>query len=103
MMRPKVMRDRPWWMTALQWTLWGLIMSLVMGWLSKSRFRAWPTSDAHRLTYPLSTLIMRLMCFVFFTSIAVVSNIVFPNRTTTWWTTSIFVGFALLSAPMILD
>ena len=46
---------------------------------------------------------MGLMCFVFFAGIAVVSNIVVPNKTTTWWTTSIFVGFALLSAPMILD
>ena len=90
-------------MTALQWTLWGLIMSLIMGWLSRRRFRARPTSDAHRLAHPPSTLIIGLMCFVFFAGIAGVSNIVFPNRTTTWWTTSIFVGFALLSALMIID
>ena len=97
------MRDRPCGMTALQWTLWGLIMSLIMGWLSRRRFRARPTSDAHRLAHPPSTLIMGLMCFVFFAGIAVVSNIIVPNKTTTWWTTSIFVGFALLSAPMIID
>jgi hypothetical protein len=83
--------------------LWGLLMSLVMGWLSKRRFRARPTPDARRLAHPSSTLIMGLMCFVFFGGIAGVSNIVFPNRTTTWWTTSIFVGFALLSALMIID
>ena len=103
MIRPKPMNDRPWGMAALQWTVWGLIMSLVMGWLSKSRFRARPTSDARRLAHPLSTLIMGLMCFVFFTGIAVVSNIVVPHRTTTWRTTSIFVGFALLSALMSID
>jgi len=103
MMRPKTMRDRPWGMTALQWTLWGLIMSLVMGWLRRRRFRARPTSDAHRLAHPPSTLIMGLMCFVFFAGIAVVSNIFIPKKTITWWTTSIFVGFALLSALMSID
>jgi hypothetical protein len=32
----------------------------------------------------------------------VVSN-VYANKTTTWWTTTMFVGFALLSIPMITD
>jgi hypothetical protein len=43
-----------------------------------------------------------LVCFVFFAGAAIVSN-VFRNHTTTWWTTSIFVGLALLSFPMISD
>ena len=33
---------------------------------------------------------------------AILSN-VYRNKTTTWWTTAIFVGFALLSVPMITD
>jgi hypothetical protein len=40
-----------------------------------------------------------LLCF--FAGLAVVSNVI-PNETTTWWTTSIFIGFALLSVPMVL-
>jgi hypothetical protein len=39
---------------------------------------------------------------LFFAGLAIVSNVV-PNETTTWWTTSIFVGFAILSAPIVVD
>src|SRR4029077_8628375 len=38
--------------------------------------------------------------FLFFAGIAIISN-VFPNRTVTWWTTAVFVGFALLSLAMV--
>jgi heme/copper-type cytochrome/quinol oxidase subunit 4 len=96
------MSDRPWWAIALQWTLWALLMSLVMGWLAKGRFRARPTSQARRLAHPPSTLMIGAVCSVFFAGLAVVSNVV-PNKTTTWWTTSIFVGFAILSAPLVVD
>ena len=94
------MDNRPWWITPLQWTLWAVIMSIVMGWLGRSRFRARPASQANRLVHPLSTLIIGLLCFAFFAGLAIVSNVI-PNKTTTWWTTSVFVGFALLSAPMV--
>jgi hypothetical protein len=39
---------------------------------------------------------------VFFASIAVISN-VFANNTTTWWATTLFIGFALVSSVMIAD
>src|SRR5258705_5083436 len=94
------MAERAWWITALQWTAWLGLMSLVMGWLARSRFRRRPESDAHRLCYPLSTLIVGLVCFAVFAGIAVVSNL-YPNDTATWWTTAIFVGFALMAVPMI--
>src|SRR5262245_24054620 len=96
------MADRAWWVTALQWTVWAIVMSLVMGWLAKSRRRARPTSEQGRLAHPPSTLIMGLVCFVFFAGIAVASN-VFANETTTWWTTAIFIGFAGASGLMIAD
>jgi hypothetical protein len=96
------MADRPWWGTTIQWSLWAVAMTLVMGWLGKSRHRPRPTADQRVLAHPPSTLIMGLVCFVFFAGIAVVSN-VFANKTTTWWTTAGFLGFALLSVPMISD
>lgn len=96
------MSDRPWWITALKWALWAAIMSLVMGWLGRSRFRTRPLSDARRLAHPPSTLILGLAGSAFFAGIAVLSN-VFANRTTTWWTTAIFVGCALLSVPLVID
>jgi len=70
-------------------------MSLVMGWLGRSRLRARPASEARRLVYPLGTLIVGLICFVGFASVAIHTN-VFPNKTVTWWTTTGFVGFALV-------
>jgi hypothetical protein len=95
-----MMENRAWWITLLQWTLWGVIMLIVTGWLGKSRFRAWTASRARCLVHPPSTLIIGLVCFAFFAGIAVVSNVI-PNETTTWWTTSAFVGFALLSVAMV--
>jgi hypothetical protein len=75
-------------------------MSLVMGWLGRSRLRTRPASQAPYLTHPPSTLVIGLACLILFAGLAVASN-VFANETTTWWTTSIFVGFALLSVPMV--
>ena len=59
-------------------------------------------AQAGSLRHPPSTLIVGVVCFAFFAGIAVVSSVV-PNETTTWWTTAIFVGFALLSAPLMVD
>jgi hypothetical protein len=86
----------------MQWTLWGLIMSIIMGWVARSRTRPRPVGDARRLHHPPSTLIIGLACFLLFAGIAVISN-VFANATTTWLTTTVFVGFALLVLSVIGD
>jgi hypothetical protein len=94
--------NEPGWVSAVQWTIWGVVMALVMGWLARSRLKARPQSDARRLVHPATTLIIGLVVFLFFAGIAVISN-VFANKTTTWWTTSTFVGFALLALPILAD
>src|SRR5262245_43443937 len=99
---PTTMAENLTWTTALKWTVWAVLMALVMAWLGRSRFRMRPASDTPMLAHPPSTLIVGLGCFGFFAGIAVLSNVV-PNKTTTWWTTSIFVGFALTSTPMVVD
>jgi Bacterial PH domain len=86
----------------LQWTLWAIIMSLIMGWVARSRRQPRAAGYARRLQHPPSTLIIGLACFLFFAGIAVVSN-VFANATTTWLTTTVFVGFALLALPILGD
>jgi Bacterial PH domain len=88
--------------TWLQWTLWGLLMSLVMSWIARSRGRPRPGGAARQLQHPISTFIIGLTGFLFFAAIAVVSN-VFANATTSWKTTTIFVGFALLALPILAD
>jgi hypothetical protein len=86
----------------LQWMLWGLLMSLVMGWVARSRSRPRPTGSAQHLQHPTSTLVIGVACFLFFAAIAIVSN-VFANATTSWKTTAVFVGFALLALPIVGD
>jgi hypothetical protein len=61
-----------------------------------------PPGCDQQLRHPVSTLIIGLAGFLFFAAIAVVSN-VFANATTSWWTTAIFVGFALLALPVVGD
>ena len=86
----------------MQWTLWTIIMSLIMGWVARSRRQPRAAGYARRLQHPPSTLIIGLVCFSFFAGIAIVSN-VFANATTTWLTTTVFVGFALLALPLVGD
>ncbi len=96
------MSTRPWWSIALQWGLWFVAMSALMGWLGRSRLRARSDAESRWLKHPTSTLIMGAICLALFGGMAIVSNI-FPNKTATWWTTAIFLGFAAMSAPLVVD
>ena len=73
-----------------------------MGWVARSRMRPRPVRSERQLRHPISTLIIGLAGFLLFAAIAVVSN-VFANATTSWWTTGIFVGFALMALPITGD
>src|SRR5437762_13560619 len=82
----------------LQWTLWAIIMSLIMGWVARSRRQPRAVGYARRLQHLPSTLIIGLVCLSFSAGIAVISN-VYANATTTCLTTTVFAGFALLPLP----
>jgi hypothetical protein len=77
-------------------------MSIVMGWLARSRKRGRQGADPQVISHPTTTFVIGLACFVLFGSMLVISNVV-PNETTTRWTTSVFLGFTLLSVPLITD
>jgi hypothetical protein len=94
--------SRSWWSVALQWAAWAVAMALVMGWLARSRMRARAGSGAPALRHPPGILAIGLVGFALFAGITVISN-VYPNRTTTWWTTAVFAGFALMNAVLIAD
>ncbi len=96
------MSSRPWWSIALQWGLWFVLMSVIMGWLGRSRLRGRSESESRWLKHPPSTLVIGAICLALFGGLAVLSN-VFPNKTSTWWTTATFLGFAALAAPLVLD
>lgn len=92
-----------WWIPLVKSAFWVIAMTVVMGWVARSRFPKQPISDTGRLAHPVSTLVIGLVGVLFFGGIAVISNTVGKNKTTTVWTTLAFVAFALASVPMITD
>lgn len=95
--------SRAWWIPIVQWTVWGLVMAAVMGWVAKGRLRKRAESDARTLCHPISTLVIGIAGGVFFFGIAMVSNTIGKNNTTTIWITLSFIAFGLASLPMIAD
>ena len=89
--------------TAVQWILWVLIMTLVMWWVSRSQTRARPKADQQLLQIPSSALVLALVCALFFFGLAIISNTIGKNETTSIWTTLIFVGFGVLSLFLIAE
>ncbi len=93
----------PAWRLALQWGVWFVVMSLAMGWVARSRTNRRVPGDGRTLVHPRSTLIVGVVCTVFFLALAVLS-VMFPGKSQrVWIATLLFVGFAALGVPMILD
>ena len=57
-----------------------------------------PAGCEHELRHA----VIGLAEFLFFATSAVISNVL-ANKTTSWWTTAIFLGFALLALPVVGD
>ena len=93
------MADQTWWVQFLQPVLWFAVMSLVMGWVARSRFRSRAASRQRILEYPPSTLVIGLSSIGMFGGMAVLT-IVAGER---WWLTAFFAGFALMGAPYAFD
>ncbi len=77
---------------ALQWAAWGAVMSLVMGWLSRSR-EASPQDAGGLLQQPRSTLIVAWVCTLLFAALAGLSR-AFPGPDPKVWPTLVFLLFA---------
>lgn len=78
-------------------------MTVVMGWLAKSRLRQRPESERNTLRHPRSTLIIAIVVAVFFFGIAIIANTIGKNPTSTVWTTLLFIAFGFTSVPIIAD
>lgn len=72
-------------------------MSAVMGWVAKSRLRERPESERLTLRHPISTLVIGVVGAAFFFGIAIISNTIGKNATTTIWTTILFLAFGFAS------
>jgi len=91
------------WWSGLEGVLVAIATGLVMGGLAKARLRKRPATEASKLVPPKSFLLIGLFPIVFFLGIAVISNTVGKNSTTTIWTTLAFIAFAALGLPLVSD
>jgi hypothetical protein len=91
------------WWSGLQGAVVAVVTGLLMGWLAKARLRKRPVTDAGKLVHPTSTLILGLVPMVFFLGIAVISNTIGKNSSSTIWTTLAFIAFAALGVPLVCD
>lgn len=96
------MSDRPWWSAAVQWGLWAVLMTIVMGWLAGSRAQDPAAQSGKALVHPRTTLIIGLVCTGLFLVIAALSAI-FPGKTGSPLVTLFFLTFAALGFLMILE
>jgi hypothetical protein len=94
--------ERSWLAPAIQWALYGVLMSLVVGWIASSRTRARPAGEARRLQHPPSTLILGMLGLTFFLALAILSK-VYDNGTGGPVVTGVFLGFAALSLLVIAE
>ncbi len=95
--------SRPLWSHALQWTVWGIVMSLVMGWLGKTRLREPErTADGVVLRNPASMLVIGLLCVIFFFGAAVASLLAIKHGEGLKIFFA-FSAFALLGLPLVAD
>ena len=95
------MTDRPWWAVALQWAVWAAVMTLVMGWISRSRTTA-PKGADGVLQQPRSMLIIGWVCTVFFAALAGLSQ-AFPGQNPSIWPTVVFLMFAAGGLALVAE
>src|SRR5207302_1096807 len=76
--------------------------SLVMGWVAKSRLKPRAAAGAGMMVYPVSMLIIGLVCVVVFLALAVLCWL-FPGKTGSPMISLFFGGFALLGVPLVLE
>lgn len=88
--------------TVIQWTIWGIVMVIVIGWLARSRLRQRPRSESRKLVHPQSTLITGVVLFPLFVGFMIFSFVV-TEGTTRVLLTLLWVVFAALPLPLIAD
>ena len=96
------MSDRGWWMDAVQWGTWFVLMCLVIGWLARSRMGNQASEASAELRFPRTVLIVGIIAWVFFIALAFLS-LLYPNTTGSLWVSLAFIGFAALGAHWVIE
>lgn len=93
------MADSSWIGPAIQWTVWGVLMSLVMVGLARSRTRN--GGAAHeQLRLPKGVLALSVVGIAFFLGLAILA---YPAKTGGLGVASVFMVFAALSGYLALE
>ena len=92
----------PWWQDLVWGVAWLATMTLVMGWLAKSRLRPVTcTEDGVLLRYPRSYLGIGLVCTFLFHGFAVFSLYAFSSDSEKLKYALFFVAFSMLGWPIV--
>ena len=94
----------------IKWTVWFAVMTLVMGFIGKSRMRQRSGHAANEMRAPVSILVVGVFCTALFIAAAVLSQI-FPGVDSRGVKLEhaeplyavLFLGFALMGVPMIMS
>ena len=96
------MSHRPFWVSFIQWTLYGLAMWGIASWLGRARKKHVVTGGEVVMTYPPAALIVALICVGLFGAGTVLSLLA-SAKNAPWWTSAIFGGFLLASLHSLAD
>jgi len=88
------MSQRPFWVSIIQWTLWALVMAGIMGWLGRARMKTTTVDGQVVMTYPLSLLVLMLICVAFSAGLVVLSLVVAAQNTSALATAVFAVALA---------
>lgn len=94
----------------LQWPLWFLVMSVVMGALGRSRMKQRTGDTSNVMRSPFAMLVVGGVCIIFFVILAILSQ-AFPGvdghgvplKEANPWFAVFFFGFAALGLPIVIS
>jgi hypothetical protein len=91
--------SNPWWNPLLRGVISAVLMSLVMGWLARSRKKP-PQADSRQLTYPRSVFTLGLVSALLFLTCAFFA---FRSPTGGALVSAFFLCFAVMGAYMLVE
>lgn len=94
--------ERVWWASALQWALWGVLMSITMAWIGRSRNRKSAGASPGELRHPVAILILGVITTIAFLGFALMAFLT-SQSPVEWWVYAIFVGLAALGGYLVAE
>jgi hypothetical protein len=87
--------DRPWWITIVQWTLWGVAVAALYGWIGRARDKPRGDARAGILDVPAPLLVIMWVTAGVFGAIAVLAAVFLGQEAPIAVTVGLTVFFAI--------